>query len=171
MSKKEISSLLVLLFIVAFISVFYISYKKDRKESGQDPLANPAGQNTNNDIASAGACTAENSVTVVSKDSKGSSYLSNCLGLALYVSDKDEEGKSNCIGDCLKTWTPYLIPTDRVALSKTDDELGKKFNVIKRADGTSQYSIGTKPLYTYSGDKAPGDLNGTTIATWHVATP
>jgi predicted lipoprotein with Yx(FWY)xxD motif len=42
--------------------------------------------------------------------------------------------------------------------------------VIKRDDGTQQWTYKNKPLYTWSGDIEQGDMNGDGLGgVWHVA--
>jgi predicted lipoprotein with Yx(FWY)xxD motif len=44
--------------------------------------------------------------------------------------------------------------------------------VITGAAGSKQITIGGLPVYTYAGDKAPGDTNGQFFKdVWHALTP
>src|SRR3954468_10486476 len=38
--------------------------------------------------------------------------FANSKGMVLYTSDKDAAGKSNCTGDCAKTWPPVVASAD-----------------------------------------------------------
>ena len=49
-------------------------------------------------------------------------------------------------------WPPLLVPAN------ARKEGG--FGVIKRTDGTKQWTLGGKPLYLWIKDKAPGDVTG-----------
>ena len=44
--------------------------------------------------------------------------------------------------------------------------------MIERSDGSTQLAIGEWPLYRFSGDAAPGDINGQGSGeVWFVANP
>lgn len=61
-------------------------------------------------------------------------------------------GTRGCIDACVKTWRPLAAPANAVASGF--------WEVEKRADGTRQWSYKGSPLYTYAGDKKPGDIEG-----------
>jgi len=64
-------------------------------------------------------------------------------------------GTRGCVGECLKTWRPVAAPANAVASGF--------WEVAMRADGTRQWAYKGSPLYTYVGDKKPGDINGNSI--------
>lgn len=64
-------------------------------------------------------------------------------------------GASACIDGCLKSWHPLLAPADAVA--------NGFWEAIGRPDGTRQWAYKGYALYTYAGDKAPGDHSGQAI--------
>ncbi|MBT8137428.1 MAG: discoidin domain-containing protein [Gammaproteobacteria bacterium] len=75
-------------------------------------------------------------------------------GYALYVLDNDlGTGGSTCNGGCATTWPPLLV-----ADGSASGVPG--LSTITRGDGTSQAAFEGRPLYFYSGDTAPGDING-----------
>lgn len=82
-------------------------------------------------------------------------------GRALYTFDKDTAGHSNCNGDCAVAWPPFLV-TD-AGMADAD------YTVIKRDDGSQQWAYEGKPLYLFSGDANPGDMNGDNKkGVWHL---
>jgi len=97
------------------------------------------------------------------------SYLVDGHQMSLYISLKDTPGKSSCTGDCLSVWHP-LYATGRI-IAGTDvqkDRLG----VILLPDGSRQVSYLGAPLYLYSKDEKPGDVNGQGLdGTWYLVTP
>lgn len=96
---------------------------------------------------------AANAETVVTADSK----------MALYTFDKDEAGKSNCTEDCAVNWPPYL--------GNEGEDLGEGWALINREDGTLQWAYEGKPVYTFIGDKAAGEVTGDGKGdVWHVLT-
>lgn len=95
---------------------------------------------------------------------KGSTLV-DAHGMTLYTFDKDPAGKSACNGPCAQNWPPLKASA---AEPGTGD-----YATITRADGTQQWSYKSKPLYTWSKDRAPGDITGDGFLnnTWHVAQP
>lgn len=73
-------------------------------------------------------------------------------GRTLYTYAKDEPGKSVCSGDCTTSFPP--------ALARADAKPFGDWSVIKRDDGTRQWALKGKPLYTYVEDKVHGAVGG-----------
>jgi predicted lipoprotein with Yx(FWY)xxD motif len=105
----------------------------------------------------------------VNKNSASGAYLTDSLGMSLYLSLNDQPGKSNCTGDCLKQWHPLLAsgvitPGDGVSVAK--------LGVIFLPDRTRQVTYAGSPLYYFSGDQNPGDTKGQGVGgSWFVVTP
>lgn len=89
--------------------------------------------------------------------------LSDASGKPLYTWDIDTMvGMSHCEADCAMMWPPLKAP-------KGAKPLGD-WSPITRDDGSLQWTYKTKPLYTYSGDKAGGPPTGEKVSTtWHLA--
>lgn len=87
------------------------------------------------------------------------SVLTDPAGLTLYVFALDTagSGKSSCTGSCATAWPPFT--TTSTSLSKPEG-LPAALGVISRDDGAKQVTYGGRPLYHFSGDKAPGDAGG-----------
>lgn len=100
----------------------------------------------------------------VADTSKGKTLV-NAAGMTLYVFAKDKEGVSNCNGVCAINWPPLKAE----AGAKAD----APWSVVMRADGSSQWAYKGKPLYTWTKDKAPGDVTGDGVldGAWSVAQP
>ena len=116
-------------------------------------------------VGSAGAVSIK-----VSSTPKGN-ILTDSSGMSLYIWDNDTTpGKSACNGTCATTWPPFTT-TAGAAPSGVTGATGA-FTLVTRADGTEQIAYNGKPLYHYSGDKAPGDTSGDGVANlWHLAKP
>ena len=80
--------------------------------------------------------------------------------------------ESACSGECAAAWPidgssgrPKAGPGVRASLLGT----------IKRSDGTTQVTYNSHPLYYYSGDGKPGEVNGEGVdafgAEWYVVSP
>ena len=61
-------------------------------------------------------------------------------------------GTKTCEGECLKEWQPLAAPADAQAAGYWD--------VVDRPEGQRQWTYHGFPVYTYAGDKVPGDMNG-----------
>ncbi|APA95864.1 hypothetical protein [Nocardia seriolae] len=88
-------------------------------------------------------------------------------GRSLYRFDKDtaNPSKSNCNNDCAVTWPPLLVSRGQALYVDGVDPALTGF--IERADGSCQITIGGWPVYYFSKDKKPGDVNGQGVAgTW-----
>jgi predicted lipoprotein with Yx(FWY)xxD motif len=90
--------------------------------------------------------------------------------MTLYMFASDHNGKSSCSGACAKFWPPYT-GTPKASAGLNASLLGS----TPRADGSTQVTYDGHPLYTYSGDPAPGDINGQGVNTfgalWWVVAP
>jgi predicted lipoprotein with Yx(FWY)xxD motif len=91
-------------------------------------------------------------------------------GLTVYRFDADTTpGKSTCgPGVCASTWpavTGIGTPATGAGIEASN------LSTFKRADGTTQLQIAGHPLYTFAGDKKPGDTNGQGILDkWYAVT-
>lgn len=70
----------------------------------------------------------------------------------LSVADAEALGTQGCQNDCLKTWPPFL--------ARAEDQPSGLWTIYDRADGTRQWAYRGSALYTYSGDRNPGDIAG-----------
>ncbi|WP_329376815.1 SCO0930 family lipoprotein [Streptomyces sp. NBC_01351] len=84
--------------------------------------------------------------------------LADAEGRTLYRFDKDSAWpmKIGCLDSCLDTWKP-AEPVDKASISGIAAEL---VGSVKRPDGTEQLTIDCWPVYTFTGDKQPGDISG-----------
>src|ERR1700679_3038694 len=65
---------------------------------------------------------------------------------------RDIGTNARCNADCAKVWHPFTAPADAVARCY--------WNVAVRDDGSKQWTYQGYALWTYDGDKKPGDMNG-----------
>jgi predicted lipoprotein with Yx(FWY)xxD motif len=96
-------------------------------------------------------------VAVKAADSALGEILVGENGLTLYGFTNDTDGTSTCTGTCADAWPPVLVSSDWTVGPELDSGI---FSTIVRPDGGEQLVAGKWPLYYYSGDSAPGDLNG-----------
>ena len=98
--------------------------------------------------------------------------VQNEKGFVLYRFDNDKVKPSvvaNCNGDCAKVWPPVLVNDDLPELDGVDPA---DVGTVTRKDGTKQVTIGKWPVYTYIGDKKPGQWLGQNVGgLWFVVKP
>jgi predicted lipoprotein with Yx(FWY)xxD motif len=84
----------------------------------------------------------------------GVNVLTNADGLTLYWFAPDTPTSSMCFGSCAAYWPPVSgSPTAGPGVSG-------KLGTIKRPGGGLQATYDGHPLYTYIGDRGPGQANG-----------
>ena len=117
---------------------------------------------------SAPAAGASSGNTVTERTIGGTQVLTNSAGLTLYWFVPDTSTTSKCTGSCATFWPPLKGPV--TAGSRVTGTL----STITRPDGTMQATYDGHPLYTYAGDSAPGQNNGTgknlSGGVWHEVT-
>lgn len=81
-------------------------------------------------------------------------------GMTLYYFQKDQKGsgKSKCEGSCAVAWPPLTTEGDPEAMKGVKASM---LGTIERKDGSTQITYAGWPLYTFVGDKKPGEDNGT----------
>ncbi|MHB9857467.1 SCO0930 family lipoprotein [Streptomyces sp. YIM S03343] len=105
------------------------------------------------------------------KDAKLGEIIVDKNGMTVYRFLKDKawpKSVSNCTGACLEKW-PAVGP---VAANDTKGVIKKGLMPFTRPDGVKQMTVNCWPIYTFSGDKAPGDTNGQGVGgTWYAVSP
>jgi predicted lipoprotein with Yx(FWY)xxD motif len=100
---------------------------------------------------------------------KSETILTNTQGMTLYYRTTDMPPTTVCSGGCASVWPPLLVSGSNTATSTTS--LPGKLSVQADANG-SQVEYNGHPLYTFSGDTAPGQTTGEGFGgIWHVCTP
>ncbi len=94
---------------------------------------------------------------------------SDKTGFTLYRFDNDRNdaegdgaGDSDCNGGCAVTWPPLFAEASATASGD--------FDIIDREDGSRQWTYRGDPLYFFSGDGSPDDVNGV-YGTWFTVSP
>jgi predicted lipoprotein with Yx(FWY)xxD motif len=95
--------------------------------------------------------------TLDAKSINGAKLLTDAKGLTLYTFAPDGPSKSVCYGTCASYWPP--VPGNMGAGPGVTGKIG----TIKRTDGSTQATYNGHPLYTYVGDKGPGQDGGNNI--------
>jgi predicted lipoprotein with Yx(FWY)xxD motif len=118
--------------------------------------------------AASGAATAA-ATTVTLESTPLGMILADSKGMTLYIFTKDTPGASVCSAGCAKAWPPATVSGSPTAPSAV---AAGALGTITRADGTTQLTINSQPLYTYAEDTAPGQTAGQNSGgTWFVVGP
>ncbi|WP_153505016.1 COG4315 family predicted lipoprotein [Cumulibacter manganitolerans] len=77
-------------------------------------------------------------------------------GRTIYYFAGDKGTTSSCTGACATNWPPVPAPASTASAPGISAPLGS----TTRSDGAKQLTVDGHPVYTFVGDKAPGDANG-----------
>ena len=90
-------------------------------------------------------------------------------GMTIYLFANDSAGTSTCTEGCAGAWPPVLVTGEIVVGDGLD---AANFTTIDRGNGEMQLAVGDLPLYRFSGDAAPGDVNGQGVGeVWFAVAP
>lgn len=113
--------------------------------------------------ATTGAAVTLKTATLTVKG-KSITALVNSSGMTLYYNTSDTSS-SVCSGGCASAWPPVVSTSAPGSVATLPGTL----SLLTDANG-SQVTYNGHPLYTYSGDSAPGQINGEGIGgVWFVA--
>ena len=138
--------------------------------SSSSSSSSPAAAQSSSPAAAAGSSSPASSTgnMVLSRTISGTAVLTNSKGMTLYWFGPDTSTTSNCTGSCATYWPPVMGPV--TAGAGVTGTLG----TITRSDGTVQATYDGHPLYTYVGDKSPGQATGNGLnlsgGVWHEVT-
>ena len=137
-----------------------------------DEPVTTAGGGQSTPTTAAPATTAAQKATVATASSALGTIFVDAAGKTLYTWDRDTGPTSTCTGNCAATWPPLVLPAGTTA-PVAGPGVGN-LTVAARPDDASKMQVvwNGKPLYTYAGDTAPGEVKGDGVGgTWHVAKP
>lgn len=110
------------------------------------------------------ATSSDSSTTTTPADSSGEVHtaetdlgtiLVDADGFTLYIFTLDSDGESTCYDQCAATWPP--VSAGMGIGGDLDESI---FGSTTRTDGSEQLTVSGKPLYTFTPDASPGDING-----------
>lgn len=132
------------------------------------PASSTSTSNTATTTTTAGSSSTTIKLGTATVKGKKETVLTNSQGLTLYYFTSDTSSKVACTGGCASLWPPLVSssgsPTAASGIKGT-------LKVLTDPNG-KQVMYNGHPLYTYSGDSAPGQTNGEGyIGKWWVATP
>ena len=114
----------------------------------------PAGVTVRQSLSFGDSLATASGMTIYRRDAKpfqtsGHASAKNLLGIP---TTGRVIGTGACDADCLKTWRPFL--------ASADAQPSGYWEVMTRDDGARQWAYKGYALYTYAGDKKPGDMTG-----------
>jgi predicted lipoprotein with Yx(FWY)xxD motif len=132
--------------------------------AAEEATTTAAAEETTTSAPSEATTSAAMAEGVHTADTDLGSILVDAEGFTLYIFTNDTEGASNCNEGCIENWP--AVPGDTPVGSGLDASL---FSTITRADGSAQLAVNGMPLYRYTPDEAPGDINGQGVGgVWFV---
>ena len=76
--------------------------------------------------------------------------IGDAEGRTLLVSDGDQPGVANCVGECAKQFPPLLAAPGAKAFGD--------WSLVSRPSGQMQWAYQSRPLYTWSQEEEPGEV-------------
>lgn len=94
----------------------------------------------------------------------------NQSSLYRFDNDSADPSRTTCYDQCAETWPPVTVQEGgSIYLQHVSSEV---VGAIRRDDGQIQLTVGGWPVYRFSGDDEPGELNGQgSNGTWFAVSP
>jgi predicted lipoprotein with Yx(FWY)xxD motif len=124
-----------------------------------------------------GGGSANTTVRSAQSSQLGTSVLVNRRGMTLYTLSAERAGRLICTrsstipggsASCLSMWLPLTV-----AKGSTPTGTARLGTITRSDNGATQVTWHGRPLYTFAGDKAPGDASGNgfkDVGVWQAAT-
>jgi predicted lipoprotein with Yx(FWY)xxD motif len=153
--------------VAAFAAIALAACSSSSKTSSDTTPTTPAPAATTTTVAPAagGSGATVTAATVQVGNSKFGKILVDGKGMTLYVDEKDKPGAPNCTGVCLTAWPPLVAPASPTYGPGVTASL---YTTVTASDGTKQIAVKGFPLYTWMGDKKPGDVTGQDVNGFYV---
>jgi predicted lipoprotein with Yx(FWY)xxD motif len=104
---------------------------------------------------------------VNTRETSAGPILVDAAGMTLYAFLNDTEGESTCTGDCLANWPAAVVGEHDTSV--LDPAL---WSTVENPEAGAMLKIGDWPLYTFTPDEAPGDVNGQGVGeVWYAVSP
>jgi predicted lipoprotein with Yx(FWY)xxD motif len=134
---------------------------------GGSPSAGSSSAYGNPSSASTGRAAAR----VATRHTKLGAVLVDGHGRTLYLFEKDKGTASSCYGACASIWPPLTTGAHAIGV----DLRHARVATSRRHDGRTAVTVAGHPVYTYAGDRHPGDVTGQGLdqfgAEWYALAP
>jgi predicted lipoprotein with Yx(FWY)xxD motif len=139
------------------------SYGSSSSNTTAATTATTAAAGSATTAASGGSGTAASGTVNLASLGDSGQGLVNGDGMTLYLFEQDNGTTSACTGGCAQIWPALTSSSAPVGGS------GVAASKLSTANGqvAHQVTYNGHLLYTFSGDHAPGDVNGTSIPDWY----
>jgi predicted lipoprotein with Yx(FWY)xxD motif len=138
----------------------------------------PASGGTSSSSSSSAAGAATPDITVAAAQVPGvGTVLVNGEGRTLYLLTSEKGGTLTCTDDngCTKVWPDTELPSGTTQPIAGSGIQASMLSTIKAPSGNLYITYAGWPLYTFSGDKGPGEAHGQGIVsfggTWETLSP
>jgi predicted lipoprotein with Yx(FWY)xxD motif len=111
-------------------------------------------QDADGDGRRRGAAKKARGTKLIVNDSAFGTMLFDSRKQAMYVFERDGDGRTVCYGECAKAWPPVYTVGDPVAGAGVKPGL---LGTLNRRDGTRQVTYAGRPLYFYA-HEGPGQV-------------
>src|SRR3954470_1615659 len=140
-------------------------------------LAAGCGSSSSTGTNGGGGGSANTTVQSLNSSKLGTSVLVNDKSMTLYTLSAERGGRFICTmsskipggsASCLSLWHPLTVATGSMPTGA-----GQLGTVTRPDTGATQVTWHGRPLYTFTGDKAPGDASGNgfkDVGAWKAAT-
>jgi predicted lipoprotein with Yx(FWY)xxD motif len=99
-------------------------------------------------------------------------FLTDNMGMTLYIFTNDEEGVSNCTDGCLENWPALTVATEDALTAGIGVEADMLGTIEREDTGELQVTWDGMPLYYFVRDEAAGDATGEGVNdVWFVVEP
>ena len=137
---------------VALLTAACSSSGSSSSSAPASAAAAPAGGSSSPAAAGSGS-----GLVITTKSGSAGAFLTDGSGRAVYLWVKDGKDSSACSGACAGAWPPVTTTgavTAAGGVNKAD------LSTITRSGGAKQVVYDGHPLYYFSGDSGPGQVNG-----------
>ena len=125
--------------------------------SGSSSSSTPAAAAPAGGSATPAAAAAGSGLVITTKSGSAGAFLTDGSGRAVYLWSKDAMDSSACSGACAGAWPPV---TTTGAVSASGGVSKADLSTLTRSGGAKQVVYDGHPLYYFSGDSGPGQVNG-----------
>ena len=125
--------------------------------SGSSSSSTPAAATPAGGSATSAAAAAGSGLVITTKSGSAGAFLTDGSGRAVYLWAKDGMDSSACSGACAGAWPPV---TTTGAVTASGGVNKADLSTLTRSGGAKQVAYDGHPLYYFSGDSGPGQVNG-----------